>query len=378
MRSAWTKGRRARALAATLAGLAIPSDIAAQERWQPWSFAEDSVASVIFGRTARLRVALPYEYTMEGFESDSYPVLVVLGAGDGMAFASTITSLRLLDGPFGGAVPPLIIVGVTSQLDSPFPKTTPAMDSLRANAGGAEKWTAFLRDELMPSVRARYRVSPFIVIAGFSAPGLLALHAFAHAPEAFQGAVAVSPAVWWLNARVNDTQLTQDYSRRIARRGSGRLYVGLGAFDPFPIRKANERFAAQLRGTGFPRGRFRYEVFPDDNHQTARERGFVEGMRWVFEPVSLSRNPVYAAMGGYAREVDTVALRRGYEATKVRYAEGARSLGLPEALPHAYLSSMLRMGPVDRRSDPLPIAPLLCADYARWYPRRRLPERCGR
>lgn len=367
-----------RTLAMVLVALVSSSDLAAQERWQPWSFADDSVASTIFGRTARLRVALPYQYTMEGLESDSFPVLVILGAGDGMAFASTITSLRLLDGPFGGAVPPLIIVGVTSQLDSPYPKTSPAMDSLRANAGGAEKWAAFLRAELMPWVRARFRAAPFTVIAGFSGPGHLALYAFAHAPDTFQGAVAVSPAVWWLNARVNDTQLTQDYSRRIARRESGRLYVGLGAFDPFPIRRANERLAAQLRSTSLHRERFRYEVFANDNHQTARERGFVEGVRWIFEPVSLSRNAVYAAMGGYAHEVDTVALRRAYESTKVRYMTGARALGLSEALPHTYLSSMLRMGPVDRRSDPLPIAPLLCADYARWYPRRARPEQCAR
>jgi predicted alpha/beta superfamily hydrolase len=379
--------RHAILLAGLMVFLALPPSASAQttsttqspqQPWQPWSFSEDSLRSAHIGRVVRVRLALPAEYAFPEAQADSFPVLVIAGANDAFAFASTITSLRVLNGSQGGAVPPMIIVGLHALDLSPYPHTTPAMDSLRVNVGGADSLTSFLATELVPWIRMSFRARRFTVIAGHSNQGQLALYASTHAPGVFNGVVAISPALWWLDDRVNDRELSLDYSRRIAADRSARVFLGVGAFDPLPIRKSAEVFAEQMRAAGASAQRFQYEVFADDHHQTIRERGFVDGVRWVFSPISLSRNPVYALMGGYERDLDTEALRRAYEQVKTQYADGAPQLGFPTALPEAYLRSMLRLPPIDRRTAPIPIAPLICADFARWYPGRPIPAQCER
>ena len=173
----------------------------------------------------RLRVSLPLEYNPDRLTDERFPVLIVTGANDRMAFASTITSLRLLNGPFGGAVPPLIVigVGVASDPASPWPTSTTQLDSLRPNAGGAEIFADFLKTDLLPWINERYPTLPYTVLAGHSRYALLSLYALSTAPEVFDAVVAVSPALWWLNDQANDTELARRWADRIALHGKGRV-----------------------------------------------------------------------------------------------------------------------------------------------------------
>lgn len=358
--------------------VAVAGSAEAQSRSDPLSIRYDSIASRRVNATVPLRIALPYEYDSDESSDDRFPVLIFLGANDSRVFNALVTGLRLLEHPLGSPVPPLIVVGVASQPVSPWPRTSARMDSLRPNAGGADDYVAFIREELLPWVRSRFRTHPYTAIAGHSVYGQLAVHVFARAPDAIDAAVAVSPAFWWLSQDVNDDELTEDHARRIALRNSGRLYFAVGEFDPWPIRKAAQRFRTQLRSVRVKGDRASYTELEDDNHQSARHLGFIDGLRWVFRPISLGSNAVYAAMGGYSRDIDSNALTRAYERSKRDYAEGARSLGFPEALPARYLASLVRLPPIERRNDPIPIFRLICDDFRRWYPRRVPPQACGR
>ena len=351
------------------------SPLSAQSPSDPLSIRPDSIRSEKLNVSVSLRVALPFEYASEQSVNDKYPVLIVLGA-EGHTFSAIVANLRLLDHPLGSPVPSLIVVGVASPPSSPWPGTTAAMDSLRPGAGGADAFVEFIADELIPWVHSQFRLLPYTVIAGHSVYGQLATHALARAPEVFDAAVAVSPAFWWLNDAVNDEDLTADHAHRIAGRGTGRLYVAVGEFDPWPIRKAAQTFARQLRNAGAGDSTFSYVQLADENHQTTRHSGFVEGLRWIFRPVSLSSNAVYAAMGGYAPDIDSDSLRKAYEESKSAYAAGATLFGLPESLPARYLAALVRLPPIERRNDPIPIHRLICEDFRRWYPERTSPPAC--
>ena len=363
------------AVAACFTGLFAPP-LSGQSSSDPLGILPDSIRSGALNVSVSLRVALPWDYASEQSANDRYPVLIVLGANDRTVFGSIVANLRLLDHPLGSPVPSLIVVGVASQPVSPWPSTSAAMDSLRPNAGGADAYARFVADELIPWIDSRFRALPYTVVAGHSVYGQLATHAFARAPEAIDAAVAVSPAFWWLNENVNDGSLTADHANRIARRAEGRLYVAVGEFDPWPIRRGAQTFAEQLRNAGTSDSTFSYIQLANENHQTTRHSGFVEGIRWVFSPVSLSSNAVYAAMGGYARDIDLSSLKEAYEESKSAYAAGARLLGLPEPLPARYLAALVRLPPIERRNDPIPIFRLICEDFRRWYPERTLPPAC--
>lgn len=359
---------------AVLFALAAPAS--AQRATDPAAFVEDSIRAEQLDTVVRLRIAMPFEYSADKPQADSFPVLIVLGAGDRLMFTSLVTSLRLLNTPFGGGVPPLIIIGVVSNPASPWPKTTSAMDSLRSGAGGADAFTHFLNTDLAKWIKARFPTRAHTTVAGHSVYGVLSLYAVARSPGIFDAAVAVSPAFWSLDAKVHDTELAQDLADRIGRNGGQRIYAGVGAFDPGPIRDGTAVFANAMKKRAAPRN-FEYEVLPDDNHQTSRESGFVAGARSIFRPVSLARNEIYALMGGFGRDLDTLALQTAYQRMKSRYAEGARSLNLPASLPASFLATMTRLSPIEDRNAPIPIFRHICADYLKLYPTKPLPRACA-
>lgn len=55
----------------------------------------------------------------------------------------------------------------------------------------------FLRDELMPEVRRRYRTTGETAIVGESLAGLFAVEAFFLEPDLFDTCIAIDPSLWW-------------------------------------------------------------------------------------------------------------------------------------------------------------------------------------
>ena len=348
---------------AMLVGSSIPALAQGAAGWTA-----DSIKSSVLNATRRVRISLPLGYSNESEQSRKYPVAIVLDAEDAL-FTALLPSLRLLESGVSPALPPLIVVGVVSgrtRAHDMHPPASPGMGAARQNAGGAEKFNAFLEQELLPWVRAKYRTLPYTVLAGHSSAGHFALYAFGHS-TVYQAAIAVSPALFWLGPDTSDEKLSQEYSDLIRRNNDPRrLYVGVGAYDPANIRRGTKTFVDQL---GRPPASlsFRYSVLENDNHQTARQSGLMEGFRWVFDPVSLGRNRIYQLAG--PNKIDTTAFRRAYEETKATYAAGARSLRFPESLPASFLNAWARNGGGPSYADRMsPIVTTICADYIRWYP----------
>ena len=64
-------------------------------------------------------------------------------------------------------------------------------------SGGADRFLAFVADDLVPWVDKSYRTEAFRILAGHSFGGLFALHAMTARPGVFQAAIAASPALTW-------------------------------------------------------------------------------------------------------------------------------------------------------------------------------------
>lgn len=352
----------------TLLASASPRTVLAQgAAWSPWSWTTDSLNSAKLGATRRVLIALPNEYTDEAFARDQFPVLVVVGAEDALAFGALLGSLRLLQSPLGGAVPPMIVVGVQSgrgPKDDAYPAGSTA-NLFNKRESQAQAVAEFLSSELMPWVRERYRTLPYTVIAGHSAFGHFAVYAFAHYPDTFQAAVAVSPAFWWVTSNANDDALSKQDAMLIAqRRQPGRLFITTGAYEPKNIRTGVDHLITQLRAAK-PATAFRHVILGEDSHQTSRQPGYVEGLRWVFQPISLSANDIYANMAPFG-PLDTARISRAYVDAKRQYAAGAPIFGLGRDLPSSYLTFMARF--LASRQELGSLARRLCNDAVNAYP----------
>jgi predicted alpha/beta superfamily hydrolase len=140
----------------------------------------------------------------------------VLFMGDPWSdFGTAVGVTRVLD--LFGDLPPLLVVavgyrGVTIE-ENVAPRGrdfTPTVGLAQTSAkpemtGGAGRFLAFLRDELKPWVRDRYRVDPDdSAFFGYSLGGLFATYVLLNEPATFQRYGIGSPTLLWDNGLMFD------------------------------------------------------------------------------------------------------------------------------------------------------------------------------
>jgi predicted alpha/beta superfamily hydrolase len=291
------------------------------------SWTVDTVRSAKLGEMRQLYVAAPAEYNLT---RDRYAVLVLLDANDEPQFAAAVANVQFLSNR--GVIPSLIVVGVPNGKDRTHDLTPPATGATAKQfptAGGADAFASFILDEALPMVRAKYRVLPATVLAGHSFGGLFAVHVAATRPGAFAGIIAMSPSLWW-----NDSTDVPRYADAIAKAGSRtRLFATSGGLEP-PIDITTRRFEGRLDSIKPASLAFAVRHYPEDSHGLTPQPSLIDGIRFVFEPVSLLHSPVMALTTH-----DSASIVNAYLATETAYAAGARALGMPEHLPEMQVNT---------------------------------------
>jgi predicted alpha/beta superfamily hydrolase len=293
----------------------------------PW--ARHVVASARLNEQRTIIVATP-----DGYQAgrERYPVLVLLDADDRAQFGLAVANVRFLAAR--QAIPPLIVVGVVNGKDRTHdmtPEATGTTAKGSPTAGGARQFADYIVDEVVPLVRSKYRTLPTTILAGHSFGGLFALYVATTRPSTFAGIIAISPSLWW-----NDSTGIVTYADALAKATPAqRLFVTSGGLEP-PIDQTTQRFASRVDSLKSSRLAFAYHRYPDDTHGLTPAPSLVDGLRFVFEPVSLTRLPA-ARLGPGS---DSAAVVNAVVETERAYARGARSLGLPELLPEDALNQL--------------------------------------
>ena len=217
----------------------------------------------------RILVIPPRSY---GDTTRTFPVLYVLdGDEHAQSAAAAATALSA-----NGRIPELIVVAIGGgdrglDYTPPLRRTTQLPPGVAAH-GGAGAFLGVLRDEIVPLVERRYRVSPMRVVAGHSLGGLLAMHALVTEPRLFRGYLTMEPSLWWDDRIVADSvlgALARDSS--IARR-----LVAVEATSAEGWRPDWERLR---RSAG---DRARLVSLEGETHQTLFYRGVYEGLAAMF------------------------------------------------------------------------------------------------
>jgi predicted alpha/beta superfamily hydrolase len=293
----------------------------------PW--ARHTFQSATLKEERQIFVALPDDYAAS---QRQYPVLVLLDANDTPQFLAAIANARFLASR--GAIPGLIIAGIPNGKDRTrdlTPTPTGRTAGNNPTAGGADAFASFIADEVLPLVRAKYRTRPTAIFAGHSFGGLVALHIAATRPGAYTGIVAMSPSLWW-----NDSTLVTQYADAIAKtRGPLRLFATSGGLET-----ANDvttkRFAARLDSAASKSVAFAYRHYPDDSHGLTPAPSLMDGLRFVFAPLSIARLPI-SRLGPAS---DSASVVKAVLESEAAYAAGARLFGEPETLPENTLNNL--------------------------------------
>jgi hypothetical protein len=263
---------------------------------------------------------------------DRYPVLVLLDADDRPQFNLAIANVAFLASR--RAIPPLIVVGIPNGNDRTHDLTPVATGSHVKDfptAGGVGPFADFLVDEVLPLVRSKYRTMPSAILAGHSFGGLTALEVAASKPGSFTGVIAMSPSLWW-----NDSSGVASYSAAIAKAEKPeRLFVSSGGLEG-DIDRPTVRFSKILDSVKPARVAFGHRRYPDDTHGLTPAPSLADGLRFIFEPVSVTKLPISSLGPG----TDSAMLVNALKESRALYAAGARSFGMDERFPEDQVNQL--------------------------------------
>lgn len=237
-----------------------------------------TIDSRILGETRRINVYLPPGYK-ESTDS-RVPVLYMPDGGMSEDFLHIAGLVQI--SVINGTMRPFILVGIENtqrRRDMTGPTEIESDKKIAPRVGGSAAFRNFLRSELMPSIRSRYRTSNESAIVGESLAGLFVVETFLLEPDLFDTYIAIDPSLWWNNAKMVDGAGDQLRARPTLEKT---LY--LASSDEKGISDVTERFAAILKTAAPSTIHWHYERMPDEKHSTIYHPAALKAFRLVFKP----------------------------------------------------------------------------------------------
>ncbi len=243
------------------------------------------------------------------------PVPLYVGDANGL-FSSAVEIVRLMQ--LSAHLPPILVVGIgyrmgalgetvpvrtrdfTPTADPLIARTSPAVTAM----GGAQRFLAFIRDELQPWVRSRYRVdADDSAYFGHSLGGLFGTYVLLTNPTTFHRYGIGSPSLWW------DDDMMFDYESTYANTHDdlpATAFFTVGAFENHDGRQREasrlppdegakaalryidmvadtERMVRSLHARRYPNLDIASVVLPDEFHITVPPVSLSRSLRYLFD-----------------------------------------------------------------------------------------------
>jgi predicted alpha/beta superfamily hydrolase len=237
-----------------------------------------TIESKILGETRRINVYAPPGYA----ESPDVRVPVLYMPDGGLAedFLHVAGLVQVSVG--NGTMRPFLLVGIENtqrRRDLTGPTENDDDKKIAPRVGGSEAFRKFIREELMPEVKGRYRTTRETAIVGESLAGLFVVETFLLEPDLFDAYLAFDPSLWW-----NNQKLVHTASELLRARPKLEKTLYMASSDEKGIVDPTQRFADVL-GKDAPSGvHWHYEKMPEEKHSTIYHPAALKAFRSVFKP----------------------------------------------------------------------------------------------
>ena len=180
-----------------------------------------------------------------------------------------------------GTMRPFVLVGIENterRRDLSGPTQNEEDKKVAPRVGGSATFRKFLRTELMPDVKARYRTSDETAIVGESLAGYFVIETFVLEPDLFDTYIAIDPSMWW-----NDEALVKTAAERL--RSLSKMDQALWFASSGEQRGDGiELFAHAVQANAPPGLSWHYEPMPQEKHSTIYHPAALKAFRTVFRP----------------------------------------------------------------------------------------------
>jgi len=247
------------------------------------------IVSSVLGEKRNLVVYLPAGYQKN---QQRFPVLYLTdGDIQGPHTAGTLDYLAKFD-----QTPKMIVVGivnspqtrerdltVTSTEQQPVQQTEQQSEQQLANA---DRFLAFVEQEVIPFVKKRYRTLDYQALSGTSHGGQFAINALVKRPGLFDGIIAISPSLYWDKAQM--LVLTKLALKR--EQLQGRLYVSI-ADEESTMTEPFQKFVALTQRYPSEKLVVASQIFGTETHNTTVLQGQYYGLKHLFSGWGIPETP---------------------------------------------------------------------------------------
>ncbi|GAB3872225.1 alpha/beta hydrolase [Hymenobacter segetis] len=235
-----------------------------------------TIESKALGETRRINVYLPPAYTDSA--TVRLPVLYMPDGGIGEDFLHVAGLVQVLTG--NGTMRPFILVGIENtqrRRDLTGPTTNAEDKKIAPKVGGSVAYRQFIREELMPQVKQRYRTTAETAIVGESLAGLFVVETLLLEPKLFNTYLAFDPSLWW-----NNGQLAAQAGTLLQKsRPMATVYLATSIHGDTA---ATRRLMALVRPQAARLGNWYYAPMPEETHATIYHPAALRAFRVVFKP----------------------------------------------------------------------------------------------
>ncbi|HEY7767808.1 alpha/beta hydrolase [Longimicrobium sp.] len=237
-----------------------------------------TMPSAALNETRRINVYLPPGYAEAA--TQRFPVLYMPDGGMAEDFLHVAGLVQV--GVGNGTMRPFILVGIENtqrRRDMTGPTTVEADRRIAPRVGGSAAFRTFIRTELMPRIRERYRTTAETAIVGESLAGLFVMETFLLEPGLFDTYIAFDPSLWW-----NGQALVRGAGERLGAQPLAGKTVYLASSGDGGLEEAIGPLAADLRASEARGLRWFYEHMPEEKHATIYHPAALRAFRTVFKP----------------------------------------------------------------------------------------------
>ena len=262
---------------ATIAVLLLPAAPAAAQ------MSDDTIVinSKILNRNRAAFVALPASHAIT---RRSYPIVVVLDGEYNFTHARTITATLASLGHFPEAIVVAIPNASSDYQDRVHDMTPPGLSvSGSSRNEGGDRFLDFIEQEVLATVRSRYRGGNPVIFVGHSSGGVIATYAAATRPASFPVVISIDAPI-----HLDDNWLAKQLMNR-ARSGpaSSLRYVSLETRFGWTDSTWNS-----LAAIAPPSWKLRRERLDGESHESRGFLAMYQGLKFAFSDYSIVGAPL--------------------------------------------------------------------------------------
>jgi predicted alpha/beta superfamily hydrolase len=236
-----------------------------------------TINSKILGETRRINVYLPPGYKESS--KTNFPVLYMPDGGIAEDFLHVAGLVQVSVG--NETMRPFLLVGIENterRRDMTGPTEIEKDKKIAPRVGGSAPFRKFIRDELLPQIKMRYRTIDETAIVGESLAGLFVVETFLLEPDLFDTYIAFDPSLW-----LNNQKLVNDTAKRLREHPNLKktLYFASSGEDTAEI---TALFADILSKNASTSINWHYEKMPDEKHSTIYHPAALKAFRALFKP----------------------------------------------------------------------------------------------